>query len=69
MLKSLFCKDISVEYKFKSEKFKGVSIDLNLNNLVLSGNSYNGIQKIADAPTLTYIVLYIRDGICQNLSF
>ena len=28
ILKSLFCEDISVEYEFRSEKFKGVSIDL-----------------------------------------
>ena len=31
MSKSLFCEYISVEYEFKSEKFKGVSIDLELN--------------------------------------
>ena len=39
MLKSLFCEDISVEYEFKSVKFKGLSIDLKMNNLDLSGNT------------------------------
>ena len=39
MLKSLFCEDISAEYEFKSEKFKGVSINLKLNTLDLSGNT------------------------------
>ena len=42
MLISLFCEDISVEYEFKSAKFNegggGVSIDLKLNNLDLSGS-------------------------------
>ena len=69
MLKSLFCEVISVEYEFNSVKFKGLSIDLKMNDLDLRGN--NGIQSITDAPTFTsiYIDLYIRDGICQNLSF
>ena len=68
MLKNLFCADISVEYEFKSVKFKGVVDRLIMNNLDLSGNI---IQNITDAPTFTsiYIDLYIRDGICQNLSF
>ena len=39
MLKSLFCEDISVEYEFKSVKFKGLSIDLKMNNLDLNGNT------------------------------
>ena len=66
MLKSLFCEVISVEYEFNSVKFKGLSIDLKMNDLDLRGN--NGIT---DAPTFTsiYIDLYIRDGICQNLLF
>ena len=69
MLKSLFCEVISVEYEFNSVKFKGLSIDLKMNDLDLREN--NGIQSITDAPTFTsiYIELYIRDGICQNLSF
>ena len=68
MLKNLFGADISVEYEFKSVKFKGVVDRLIMNNLDLSGNI---IQNITDAPTFTsiYIDLYIRDGICQNLSF
>ena len=37
MLKSLFCEDISVEYEFKSVKFKGSP--LKINNLYLSGNT------------------------------
>ena len=69
MLKNLFCEDISVEYEFKSVKFKGVVDRLIMNNLDLSGNIT--VQNITDAPTFTsiYIDLYIRDGICQNLSF
>ena len=38
MLKNLFCEDISVEYEFKSLKFKGVVDRLIMNNLDLSGN-------------------------------
>ena len=69
MLKSLFCEVISVEYEFNSVKFKGLSINLKMNDLDLREN--NEIQSITDAPTFTsiYIDLYIRDGICQNLSF
>ena len=37
MLKRLFY--ISVEYEFKTVKFKGVSIDLKMNNLDLRGNT------------------------------
>ena len=39
MLKSLFCEDISVEYEFKSVKFKGDIDPLKMNNLYLSGNT------------------------------
>ena len=55
---------------FKSVKFKGVVDQLIMNNLDLSGN-ITEFKKITDAPTFTsiYIDLYIRDGICQNLSF
>ena len=38
MLKNLFREDISVEYEFKSMKFKGVVDQLIMNNLDLSGN-------------------------------
>ena len=70
-----FCNwSYSVEYEFKSVKFKGVVDRLIMNNLDLSGNITEFktlIQNITDAPTFTsiYIDLYIRDGICQNLSF
>ena len=50
MLKSLFCEVISVEYEFNSVKFKGLSIDLKMNDLDLRGN--NGIQSITDAPNI-----------------
>ena len=38
-VKKFVCEDISAEYEFESEKFKGVPIDLKLNNLDLSGNT------------------------------
>ena len=38
MLKSLFCEDILVEYEFKTVKLRGLSIDLKMSNLDLSGN-------------------------------
>ena len=71
MSNNLFCEDISVEYEFKSVKFKGVVDRLIMNNLDLIKWKHNGIQNITDAPTFTsiYIDLYVRDGICQNLSF
>ena len=57
MLKNLFCEDISVEYEFKSVKFKGV-VD-RLNNLDLSGN----ITEFKTLPTRPrshrYILIYI----------
>ena len=74
MLKSLFCEVISVEYEFNSVKFKGGSIDLKMNNLDLRGNTTE--FKTIDSKHyrrahvhIDYIDLYIRDGICQNLSF
>ena len=70
MLGSLFCEDISVEYEFKSVKFKG-GIDRLKNEQFRSTWKHNGIQNFTDAPTFAsiYIDLYIRDGMCQNLSF
>ena len=58
MLKKLFCEDISVEYEFKSVKFKGI-----VDRLIMNTWKHNGIQNITDAPTFTsiYIDLYIRD--------
>ena len=38
-VKKFVCEDISAEYEFESEKFKGIPIDLKLNNLDLSGNT------------------------------
>ena len=71
-VKKFVCDDISAEYEFESDKFRGVLIDLKLNNLDLSGNTTEfKSQNITDVPTFRsiYIVLYIRGGICQNLSF
>ena len=60
MLKSLFCEDISVEYEFSHF------------SLYLSGNTTE-FKTLPTRPryifTSIYIVLYIRDGFCQNLSF
>ena len=59
MLKNLFCEDISVEYEFKSVKFKGVVDRLIRNNLDLSGN----ITEFKTLPTRPrshrYILIYI----------
>ena len=59
MLKNLFCEDISVEYEFKSVKFKGVVDRLIMNNLDLSGN----ITEFKTLPTRPrshrYILIYI----------
>ena len=59
MLKNLFCEDISVEYEFKSLKFKGVVDRLIMNNLYLSGN----ITEFKTLPTrprsYRYILIYI----------
>ena len=50
MLKNLFCEDISVEYEFKSVKFKGVVDRLIMNNLDLSGN----ITEFKTLPQIRY---------------
>ena len=47
MSKNMFCEDISVEYEFKSVKFKGVVDRLIMNNLDLSGN----ITEFKTLPT------------------
>ena len=39
MLKSLFCEDVSVEYEFKSVKFKGVIDRLKMKTQRKSGNT------------------------------
>ena len=69
MSKNLFCEDISVEYEFKSVKFKGVVDRLIMNNLGLSGNTVMYSKHYRRAHVHIDIDLYIRDGICQNLSF
>ena len=69
-VKKFVCEDISAEYEFESEKFKGVSIDLKLNNLDLSENTTEFKTLPTHPRSHRHIyVLYIRDGICQNLSF
>ena len=60
MIKSLYCEDISEEYEFKSEKFKGCIDQLKV-KCIRPKWKHNGIQNITDAPTLTsiYILIYI----------
>ena len=73
MLKSLFCEGISVEYEFKSVKFKGVSIDLKMNDLDLRGNT----KEFKTSPTRSrshrYILIYIfameSVKICRFITF
>ena len=49
---------------------RGVPIDLKLDNLDLSGNTTEfKTYRRAHVHFDIYIVLYIRDGICPNLSF
>ena len=60
-VKKFVCHDISAEYEFESEKFKG-------------GTHRQGISKHyrrahVHIEIYCHIVLYIRDGVCQNLSF
>ena len=69
MLKSLFCEDISVEYEFKSVKFKEVIDRLKMKTQRISGNTTDSKHYRRAMFTSIYIDLYIRDGICQNLSF
>ena len=72
MLESLFVKIFQQDMSLSQRNLiKGVPIDLKLNKLELSGNTTEFITLPTDEPTLTsiYIVLCIRDGICQNLSF
>ena len=60
MLKSLFSEDISAEYEFKSEKFKrGISIDLKMNNLDLSGNTTEFKTLPTRPRSHRYILIYI----------
>ena len=59
MLKSLFCEVISVEYEFNSVKFKGVSIDLKINNLDLRGNTTEFKTLPTRPRSHRYILIYI----------
>ena len=59
MLKSLFCEVISVEYEFNSVKFKGVSIDLKMNNLDLRGNTTEFKTLPTRPRSHRYILIYI----------
>ena len=67
MLKNLFWEDISVEYEFKSVKFKGVIDRLIMNNLDLSGN----ITEFKTLPTRPrsrrYILIYSSWEICLSM--
>ena len=65
MLKSLFVKTFQQNMSLSQRNLRGGGgggggID----------RKHNGIQNITHAPTFTstYIVLCIRDGVCQNLS-
>ena len=58
MLGSLFCEDISVEYEFKLVKFKGVSIDLKMNNLDLRGNTTEFKTLPTRPRSGRYILIY-----------
>ena len=72
-VKKFVCEDISAEYEFESEKFKGVPIDLKLNNLDLSGNT----MKFKTLPTrprshrciLFYIFAVKSVKICRFKTF
>ena len=61
-VKKFVCEDISAEYEFESEKFKGgggVPIDLNLSNLDLSGNTTE-FKTLPPRPrSHRYILFYI----------
>ena len=58
-VKSLFCEVISAEYEFNSEKFKGVSIDLKMNNLDLRGNTTEFKTLPTRPRSHRYILIYI----------
>ena len=59
LIKKFVCEDISPEYEFESQKFKGVPIDLKLNNLDLSGNTME-FKTLPTCPrSYRYILSYI----------
>ena len=54
MLKSLFVKIFQHNTSLSQRNLRGISIDLRLNNLDLSGNTTEfKFQNITDAPTFT----------------
>ena len=59
-VKKFVCEDNSAEYEFESEKFKGVPIDLKLNNLDLSGNTTEFKTTRPRSHRYNYIVQYSR---------
>ena len=71
MLRSLFVKIFQQNMSLNQRNLRGVPIDLKLNNLDLSGNTteFKTLPKRPRSYRYNYIVLYIRGGICQNLSF
>ena len=61
-VKKFVCEDISAEYEFESEKFKGVPIDLKLNGLDLRGNTTE-FKTLPTRPRLhidIYCFIYSR---------
>ena len=58
-VKKFVCGDISAEHEFESEKFKGVPIDLKLNNLDLSGNTPEFKTLPTRPRSHRYILFYI----------
>ena len=68
LVKKFVCEDISAEYEFESEKFKGVPIDLKLSNLDQSGNTTVLKTSRTRPRSHRYMSFYtkIRDGMCQN---
>ena len=51
MIKSLYCEDISVEYEFKSEKFKGCIDQLKVKRIRPKWK-HNGIKNITDSASI-----------------
>ena len=55
----MFCEDISVEYEFKLEKFRGGGVSIDLNNLDLSGNTTEFKTLPTRPRSHRYILIYI----------
>ena len=71
MLRSLFVKIFQQNMSLNQRNLRGVPIDLKLSNLDLSGNTteFKTLRTCPRSHRYNYIVVYIRGGICQNLSF